>query len=114
MTLSPIAKLEPKSQDVLSFVAARARRYGGAHRIILFGSRARGDHRRQSDFDIAVDPDDDLARNWSQFWLEVDNEAPTLCSIDLVRLDDTLSDPLRTAIESEGIRYCDDLLEKKK
>lgn len=98
-------RFNERTRLVLDFVIAAAQRYGHPNRVILFGSRARGDGRPTSDYDIAVDPDANLAKNWARFWLDVDEEAPTLCSIDLVCLDDSLSPGLRLAIESEGLVF---------
>ena len=40
-------------QDIYIQLAALARQYG-ARRLVLFGSRARGDNRPNSDIDLAV------------------------------------------------------------
>ena len=40
-------------EELYSQLAALARRYG-AKRLVLFGSRARGDNRPNSDIDLAV------------------------------------------------------------
>jgi uncharacterized protein len=42
----------------LQDIAARAARASGAKRVILFGSRARGDHRLDSDVDMLLVLDD--------------------------------------------------------
>jgi len=70
-------------------------------KIILFGSRARGGYDQRADIDLAVlCPRADL-KEWATIWNIVD-EAPTLLSIDLVRLDE-VSDELRREIEREGV-----------
>jgi predicted nucleotidyltransferase len=55
-------------------------------RIILFGSRARGDAAPRADIDVAIEcPTADIQR-----WFEIEDAAeaaPTLLKIDLVRLD---------------------------
>ena len=54
----------------------------GISRIILFGSRARGDYRRDSDIDLAVSGDKvDLFR------LAVEEETSTLLKYDVLDLD---------------------------
>ncbi len=55
-------------------------------RILLFGSRARGDHRERSDIDLAIACPGADAADWARIWLIVD-DAPTLLAVDLVRLE---------------------------
>lgn len=78
----------------------------GVRRVFLFGSRARGDARPASDFDLAVDAPGADAREWSDIRAPVD-DAPTLATIDLVRFDEA-SPGLRAAIEQEGVLLVDD------
>lgn len=52
--------------------------------VILFGSRTRGDHRENSDFDIAVKSSSIKTKNWSQIQLALDEEPITLYQVDLV------------------------------
>jgi predicted nucleotidyltransferase len=94
--------LSPQAMEVLEFVRLSAERFGFPQRIILFGSRARGDHESRSDYDIAVQPDSELNRNWAQFWNLVDESAPTLCKIDLINMTDNLSEGFRAQIEADG------------
>ena len=88
---------------IKSFLTERASRYPTIERVLVFGSRARGDARERSDFDLAVvaprmDPSD-----WSRFALDFDEEAPTLCGIDLLLLNDSIGEELRAKIAREGI-----------
>lgn len=71
-------------------------------KIILYGSRARGDHRDRSDIDIAVECHDATREDWLAV-VEIVEQADTLLKIDCVQFD-TLSkqNPLRQAIEREG------------
>ena len=66
-------------------------------KVILFGSRARGDFRRTSDIDIAVTGGD-----FARFALDVDEETSTLLEYDIVNLDRDMKDELRESIEKEG------------
>ena len=66
-------------------------------KVILFGSRARGDFRRISDIDIAVTGGD-----FARFALDVDEETSTLLEYDIVNLDRDMQDELRESIEKEG------------
>ncbi len=67
-------------------------------RVILFGSRARGDFKERSDIDLAV-----LGGNTDKFTLLADEEAPTLLNFDVVNLGAAVQPELRAAIEEEGI-----------
>ena len=66
-------------------------------KVILFGSRARGDFRRESDIDLAVSGGDaDMLR------LDVEEETDTLLKYDVIDLDGSLQQQLREIIEQEG------------
>jgi len=69
--------------------------------VILFGSRARGDADDRSDIDLAIEAPSLTRRQWLEIAEKVD-EAETLLSIDLIRLEEA-SDSFRKRIESEGI-----------
>jgi uncharacterized protein len=59
------------------FRAALDRLYGDRlERVVLFGSRARGDARDDSDYDIAV-----FIRDLTDRWLEVDRIIPIVADI---------------------------------
>ena len=73
-----------------------ARKYQ-VKKVILFGSRARGDYKRTSDIDIAVSGGD-----FAKFALDVEEETSTLLEFDIVNLDREMQDELREAIEREG------------
>ena len=66
-------------------------------KVILFGSRARGDFKRTSDIDLAVSGGD-----FNRFALDVDEETSTLLEYDIVNLDAEMQDELRESIEKEG------------
>jgi predicted nucleotidyltransferase len=75
-------------------------RFPSVEKIILYGSRARGDAEERSDIDIAVVCPNATDREWVDIWCVVD-DAQTLLSIDLVRLD-TASEKLRGNVLREG------------
>lgn len=74
-----------------------ARKYG-IKKLILFGSRARGDNRERSDIDIAVS-----GGNTAEFAVSVDDEAQTLLMIDVVDLDKKNQPELLCEIERDGV-----------
>ena len=87
-------KLEKNIRDE---IAGLAERYG-IRRVILFGSRARGDNREHSDIDLAVS-----GGNVTEFRLEIDEAVHTLLMFDVVNLDGPVQASLREAIEKEGV-----------
>lgn len=72
-------------------------------KIILYGSRARGDNQERSDIDLAIDCPQATSKEWHHI-MDIVEEADTLLGIDCVRLD-TLSEknPLRRSILKDGI-----------
>ena len=82
--------------EVIEEIRNLAQKYD-IEKVILFGSRARGDFRRTSDIDIAVTGGD-----CARFALDVDEETSTLLEYDIVDLDRDMQDELRESIEKEG------------
>lgn len=82
--------------EVIEEIRNLAQKYD-IEKVILFGSRARGDFRRKSDIDIAVTGGD-----FSRFALDVDEETSTLLEYDIVNLDRDMQEELRESIEKEG------------
>lgn len=69
-------------------------------KIILFGSRARGDADDRSDIDISVICPNISKRAWLKIFDNID-ELDTILKIDIVRFD-TASEGLRERILKEG------------
>ena len=84
------------SVRVLNEIRSLAEKYG-IGKVILFGSRARGDFKRTSDIDLAVS-----GGNISAFALAVDEETYTLLKYDVVNLDGSVQEELRESIAREG------------
>lgn len=68
------------------------------NKVILFGSRARGDYKSRSDIDLAVSGGDTV-----RFALDVEEGTSTLLFFDVVNLDGTVEKELLESIEKEGI-----------
>lgn len=70
----------------------------GAHKVILFGSRAKGTNRPKSDIDLAIAgcPDFDALDD------RLNNELWTLLKIDAINLDEPISEALKTEITRTG------------
>ena len=93
---------EPADQAVIDFVVRSAKALLAAHKVILFGSRARGDALARSDFDFAIEPAEPNTGEWSRFCLLVEDKAPTLRKIDLINLRESLDGAFRKRITDEG------------
>lgn len=81
-------------------VAERLKAFPEVERIVLFGSRARGDALERSDIDLAVACPGADARAWPDI-VEAADEAPTLLQVDLIRME-TASAELVRQIAQEG------------
>ena len=78
-------------------IIALAKRYG-VEKVILFGSRARGDNWERSDIDLAA-----CSGDMVHFTLDVDDVIPTLLMFDVVNLDGPVQPELLEAIRQDGI-----------
>ena len=69
--------------------------------IILFGSRARGDHRVNSDFDLAIKAKKIPADAWARLQIDLQEEPITLYQVDLVDFSQ-MDDRYKSQITREG------------
>ena len=81
-----------------------AHRYG-VPKLVLFGSRARGDYRARSDYDFAVWGC--TAQQRTQFSDAVENDLDSLYSVDLVFVSEHTDAALLQNIEKDGICLLD-------
>lgn len=86
-------------EELYNQLAALAHRYG-ARRLVLFGSRARGDNRYNSDIDLAVYGMPESRR--AEFWLDCE-ELPTLLKFDIVHITEGMDSAFLANIEREGV-----------
>ena len=70
----------------------------GIEQVLLFGSRARGDHRPRSDIDLAVQ-----GGNTAAFILGVDDAVQTLLMFDIVDLGKPVQPELLAEIKRDGV-----------
>lgn len=95
-------------EELYGRLAELARRYG-ARRLVLYGSRARGDHRYNSDVDLAVYgmPEE----NEGAFGMDCD-ELPTLLKLDIVQIREGMNPAFLANIEKDGVTLMDRMHEK--
>lgn len=86
--------IKPKVIEEIKDIAQKC----GVRKVILFGSRARGDYQRASDIDLAV-----YGGSIVEFTLEVKEETSTLLDFDVVNLDEPVQEKLLEAIERDGV-----------
>jgi predicted nucleotidyltransferase len=70
-------------------------------RVILFGSRARGDHVEKSDIDLAIAEAESPLRGWHELMNSLHADPVTLLAVDLVSLEE-VDDGFRARVEREG------------
>jgi uncharacterized protein len=71
---------------VIHDIVHRLEKYDIVQRVVLFGSRARGDEHPRSDIDLAVAAPDATDGKWNRMWADVE-DVETLLTVDLIRLD---------------------------
>ncbi len=87
--------------DILQAAVEALRSFTVVRKIILFGSRARGDHKPKSDFDIAIDCPEAGPKEWINM-VQAVQAIPTLLSIQMIRYDSS-SFELQARIQEEGV-----------
>lgn len=83
--------------EVLEKIIQLAKKHN-IEKVLLFGSRARGDYKKTSDIDLAF-----LGGNASAFALDVEEETATLLKFDIVDLSKKVQQELLDSIEKEGV-----------
>ena len=86
-------------EDISQWIKDLAEKFN-LERVILFGSRARGDNKERSDIDLAIAGD---RADCIEFSLAADEEIPTLLMFDFVIIDEHLSPDLKSEIEKDGV-----------
>lgn len=87
--------------QVMQQLIACAKKYP-IQQLILFGSRARGDNRERSDYDIAVYATKMSELDKAKFYLDVE-DIHTLHKIDIVYIDSYVREEFLHNIEKDGI-----------
>ena len=84
-------------ERVLKDISAFAKKYS-INKVILFGSRARGDNTERSDIDIAV-----YGGDYDHFYWDVKEKIHSLLMFDIVQADELISEELKQEIEKDGV-----------
>ena len=84
-------------ERVLRDISVFAKKYS-INKIILFGSRARGDNTERSDIDIAV-----YGGDYDHFYWDVKEKIHSLLMFDIVQADELISEELKQEIEKDGV-----------
>ena len=85
--------------ELYAKLAGLAARYG-AQRLVLYGSRARGDFQPRSDIDLAVYGMPEKQRGG--FAMEAE-ELPTLLKLDIVHISSNMEPAFLKNIEKDGV-----------
>ena len=67
-------------------------------KIVLFGSRARGDNTERSDIDIAV-----WGGSYIDLYNDIEENNVTLLSFDIIDMNSHISSALKEEIERDGV-----------
>ena len=83
-------------KQIIEEIVELAEKHGIA-KIVLFGSRARGDYHRASDIDLAV-----YGGNVTEFSLDVEELTSTLLTYDVVDMNKNHQEGFKESIKREG------------
>lgn len=88
---------------LLAAITVELDKHPTIEKVVLFGSRARGDNTERSDYDIAV-YGDLPHRERAELRYIFDEELPTLHKIDLIFMQEQTPSKFTENIEKEGIK----------
>lgn len=99
MTPPPPYGLDP---NLVAAIIALAQQSAKVDRLLLYGSRARGDYSNRSDIDLALDAPTMDITDFADFLVAL-NDLPCLFKIDLLRLQDLQNPNLHAQIAKDAI-----------
>ena len=67
-------------------------------KVVLFGSRARGDNGNRSDVDIAV-----YGGDFNSFYWDIKEKTHSLLTFDMVQMDTNVTEELKNEIKRDGV-----------
>ena len=90
------------SPQITESIKAEVKRFPEVRAAYLFGSRARGDFKDQSDIDIAIDAPTMTASHFAQLWNAID-ALPIAFPIDCVWLQAMPASALKSMVQRDAI-----------
>jgi predicted nucleotidyltransferase len=84
-------------ERIINDISIFAKKYD-VHKVILFGSRARGTNSERSDIDIAV-----VGGDFDSFYWETKENTHSLLMFDIVDLNENVSENLKKEIDRDGV-----------
>lgn len=90
------------SPQITESIKAEVKRFPEVRAAYLFGSRARGDFRDQSDIDIAIDAPTMTASHFAQLWNAID-ALPIAFPLDCVWLQAMPASPLKSMVQRDAV-----------
>ena len=90
------------SPQITESIKAEVKRFPEVRAAYLFGSRARGDFRDQSDIDIAIDAPTMTASHFAQLWNAID-ALPIAFPLDCVWLQAIPASPLKSMVQRDAV-----------
>ena len=88
------------SDTIIQSIITTCLNFPTVHRVLLYGSRARGDYQQGSDIDIAIDAPSMDSNEFSRLWNALD-DLPIIYSMDIVHLQSLKNQPLLNAIRRD-------------
>lgn len=86
-------------EEILNEIIDIAKKYKDIKKVVLFGSRARGDNSLKSDIDLGVYSEADIF----DFIYEVECKTTTLLEFDISDMNNITHDDFIKQVEEEGI-----------
>ena len=90
------------SERVTDLLRVEVRRFPEVRAAYLYGSRARGDFKPQSDIDIAIDAPGMTPQNFAQLWSAID-ALPIAYPLDCIWLQALPESSLKVQVERDGL-----------
>lgn len=89
------------NSDIIKSISQVGMKYKKVYKIILFGSRARNDNKKNSDIDLAVYCDDNF-EDEGEMYFELE-DMDTLLKLDIVFIHNNTDKKLIENIERDGV-----------